>query len=87
LEDETVWLTIDQMAELFQKSRSTINEHILNIYEEQELDSQEYEKNRKFRFFYQTYQLLQPRCHYLSGLQGKKSSGHQVSPMGYGKAS
>jgi len=40
LEDETVWLTIDQMSELFQKSRSTINEHILNIYEEQELDSQ-----------------------------------------------
>jgi len=39
LEDETVWLTIDQMAELFQKSRSTVNEHILNIYEEQELDS------------------------------------------------
>ncbi len=39
LEDETVWLTIDQMAELFQKSRSTINEHILNIYEESELDS------------------------------------------------
>ncbi len=39
LEDETVWLTIDQMAELFQKSRSTINEHILHIYEEQELDS------------------------------------------------
>jgi hypothetical protein len=38
LEDETVWLTIDQMAELFQKSRSTINEHILNIYEEQEID-------------------------------------------------
>lgn len=40
LEDETVWLTIDQMAELFQKSRSTINEHILNIYEEQDIDSQ-----------------------------------------------
>jgi len=40
LEDETVWLTIDQMAELFQKSRSTINEHILHIYEEQELDNQ-----------------------------------------------
>jgi len=40
LEDETVWLTIDQMAELFQKSRSTINEHILHIYEEQELDKQ-----------------------------------------------
>jgi hypothetical protein len=29
-ENETVWLNIDQIAELFQKSRSTINEHILN---------------------------------------------------------
>ena len=36
-ENETVWLTIEQIAELFQKSRSTINEHILNIYKEQEL--------------------------------------------------
>jgi len=41
LEDETVWLTIDQMADLFQKSRSTINEHILNIYEEKELDNEQ----------------------------------------------
>ena len=38
LEDKTVWLTIDQMAELFGKSRSTINEHILHIYEESELE-------------------------------------------------
>lgn len=38
LEDETVWLTIDQMSELFQKSRSTINEHILNIFSEGELE-------------------------------------------------
>lgn len=37
LENETVWLTIDQMAVLFNKSRSTINEHILNIYNENEL--------------------------------------------------
>lgn len=37
LENETVWLTLDQMAELFNKSRSTINEHILNIYHEGEL--------------------------------------------------
>lgn len=35
--DETVWLTIDQMSELFGKSRSTINEHILNVYSEGEL--------------------------------------------------
>lgn len=40
IHDETVWLTIDQMCELFQKSRSTINEHIINIFEEQELDKE-----------------------------------------------
>ena len=37
-EDETVWLTIDDMTKLFDKSRSTINEHILNIYAEGELE-------------------------------------------------
>ena len=36
-ENDTVWLTIDDMARLFDKSRSTINEHILNIYAEGEL--------------------------------------------------
>jgi len=34
---DTVWLTQDQMAELFEKSKSTINEHIQNIYQEKEL--------------------------------------------------
>lgn len=38
LENETVWLTQEQMAELFQKAKSTINEHIRNIYSEKELD-------------------------------------------------
>ena len=37
-EDDTVWLTIDDMSKLFDKSRSTINEHILNIYSEGELE-------------------------------------------------
>ncbi len=37
LENETVWLTQKQMADLFQKDRSTITEHINNIYEEGEL--------------------------------------------------
>ncbi|MBQ4475490.1 MAG: virulence RhuM family protein [Bacteroidales bacterium] len=36
--DDTVWLTIDGMSKLFEKSRSTINEHILNIFEEGELN-------------------------------------------------
>lgn len=38
LEDETIWLTQDQMATLFGKAKSTINEHIKNIYDEQELE-------------------------------------------------
>ncbi len=37
LEEETVWLTQEQMAVLFGKAKSTINEHILNIYAENEL--------------------------------------------------
>lgn len=41
LENETVWLTQTQMAELFQKSVSTINEHIKNIFKENELDIEE----------------------------------------------
>jgi hypothetical protein len=38
LEDETVWLTQDQMGLLFEKSRTTINEHIKNIFAEGELN-------------------------------------------------
>ncbi len=37
LEDETVWLTQDQMAQLFGKAKSTINEHIKNIFAVREL--------------------------------------------------
>ncbi|MCP4160493.1 MAG: virulence RhuM family protein [Deltaproteobacteria bacterium] len=37
LEDETVWLTQPLMAELFQTTQQNISQHILNIYEEEEL--------------------------------------------------
>jgi len=37
LSNETVWLTADQMAELFQRDRSTIQRHIKRIYDESEL--------------------------------------------------
>lgn len=47
LEDETVWLTQDQMATLFGKAKSTINEHIKNVFSEGELD--EKVVVRKFR--------------------------------------
>jgi hypothetical protein len=50
-EDETVWLTQDQMAELFGKGRSTITEHIGNVFDEGEL-----EQNRTCRKFRQVRQ-------------------------------
>ncbi|MBC8184987.1 virulence RhuM family protein [candidate division KSB1 bacterium] len=46
LQDETVWLTQDQIAVLFGKAKSTINEHIKNVYAEKEVV--ESETMRKF---------------------------------------
>ena len=37
-DDDTVWLTQEQMAELFQKSKSTINSPIQQVYEDGELN-------------------------------------------------
>ncbi len=47
MEDETVWLTQQQMAELFQTSRTNVVDHIKNIYDEGELDDNS--TCRKFR--------------------------------------
>lgn len=41
VKDETVWLTQEQMSKLFGKAKSTINEHIKNIYKEEELIEKE----------------------------------------------
>ncbi len=51
LEDENVWLSQQQMAELYQSSRTNVVEHINNIYEEGELD-----KNSTCRNFRQVRQ-------------------------------
>jgi len=37
LQDETVWLSLEQMAELFQRDKSTISRHIKNVFGEREL--------------------------------------------------
>ena len=46
LANETVWITADKMAELFQRNKSTISRHIKNIFESGEL-----EQNRTVAFF------------------------------------
>ncbi len=37
MQGETVWLSLDQMADLFQRDKSTISRHIKNVFEEREL--------------------------------------------------
>ena len=37
-EQDTVWLSLDQMAELFQRDKSTVSRHIKNVFEEGELE-------------------------------------------------
>ena len=37
-EDETVWLTLDQLSSLFQRDKSTISRHIKNVFNEGELE-------------------------------------------------
>ena len=37
MDEDTVWLTQQQICELFDKSKSTISEHIKNVFEEGEL--------------------------------------------------
>ena len=45
LEEETVWLTQDQMASLFGKARTTITEHIQHVFNEGELDEKVVSRN------------------------------------------
>ena len=45
LEDENVWLTQEQIGKLYNKAKSTISEHIRNIFEEKELDKNSVVRN------------------------------------------
>ena len=47
MQDETVWLTQQQLVELYQSSKSNVSEHIKHIFEEGELDEEAVV--RKFR--------------------------------------
>ena len=49
-DEETVWLTIEQIALLFERDRSVISKHIKKIYEESELEKIEHvQKMHKFK--------------------------------------
>ena len=77
LANDTVWLTADQMAELFQRNKSTISRHIKNVFESGELkpDSTvaffatvQNEGTRKVERNIAQYSLLQSRHDYQRGI-------------------
>lgn len=45
IQDETIWLNQQQMADLYQTSRTNVVEHIKHIYDENELDEQSTYRN------------------------------------------
>lgn len=88
-EQETVWLSQSQMAELFEKNVRTINDHIENIFKERELDFGD-STVRKFRIVRKegNRQVSRNIEHYnldiiiSVGYRVKSQRGVQFSPMG-----
>ena len=72
LENETVWLTQAQMAELFEKDQSVVARHINNAFKEGEL-----EKESNMQFLHNTQYKYRPTRIYDLGTQ--KGSGTSVS--------
>ena len=76
LEDETVWLTQDQLTILFGKAKSTINEHIKNIYAEGELEESQTLK----KFGISEFQQKAPNYYNLDVIISVGYRGNGVSP-------
>ena len=68
LEDETVWLTQQQMVTLFQSSKANVSEHIRNIYDQGELEQEATVRNFRTVRKEGNRNLLQLGCYYLCGL-------------------
>ena len=84
--DETVWLSLDQMAELFQRDKSVISRHIKNIFEEGELAPRvsccKFCNNCRGRERPIAGRPLQPRRDHLRRLPGQVPSRHPVPHLG-----
>lgn len=79
IEDETVWLTQDGIAMLFDKARTTITEHIRNIYQSGEL--QEEATCRKFRLVQQEGDRMVQRTPQFYNLDMIISVGYRVDSV------
>lgn len=86
LEEETVWLTQAQIALLFGKGRTTITEHITNVFKEGELDEKVVCRNfrlttpviRNLRISAKSPLLLKHRYYYFNWLQSKIATRNTV---------
>ena len=74
LQNETVWLTIDQMAELFQRDKATISRHINKIFKEGELI-----REATVAFFATVQNIVQNKLHYAA-------HGHTAAKVIYERA-
>ena len=85
-EEDTVWLTQDQMAELFQKAKSNINEHITNIYADGELiEGSTMRKFGNFEFSTKPSNLYNPDRGIPVGYRVRSQRGGQGCTMCAGK--
>jgi hypothetical protein len=50
IDNDTVWLTLNQISNLFYKNKSTISRHLNNIYKEEELNQRQLlQKKQQFK--------------------------------------
>ena len=82
IDEDTVWLTIEQMCALFDKSRATINEHILNIFKEKELERVEVVRKIGISDF--SHNVTKPTNYYnldviISWIQGEIAERYSIS--------
>ena len=75
IEDEAIWATQKDISEIFGKSKSTISEHLSNIFKEDELDEDSVVRNfRTTAEDGKSYKTLQPNTqHYRNHCSPQKS--------------
>lgn len=64
MQDETVWLTQEQMAKLFEKDRTVITRHINNIFKEEEVEEKSNVQKMHFSNSDKPVSLYRFRCYY-----------------------
>ena len=86
MENETVWLTQAQMAELFQRERSGITKHIKNVFAEGEVDEKSNVKNVHIANSDKPVAYYSLRCHHLCGLSCEVVARYPIPNLGQFRA-